>query len=535
MEILVSQDQSNILWARVHLMSGLIILLACCMLPSLLYGILDQHHHDRSGFLASVGLGLCVGGFIFWRTKFAIKKIEFNHRDAFLIVTLSWLFAGFFGALPYYLYAHLSPSEPCSPLHLATPIVGSEFCSFSNAFFESMSGFTTTGATIINQGLWDTYEQGVGYIGNHQLGLPRGLMLWRCITHFLGGMGIIVLAVAILPLLGIGGMQLFKAEAPGVKTDKLVPRMGQTAMTLWIIYIGFTGILLVIFWISGSMDFFESLCHSMSTMATGGFSTRSSSAAGFQSPFIEWMMIIFMFLAGINFNLHYMVLWGKNRKAYFKNLESKVYILIICISSGIVAIALMMANYEKSVEEALRAAFFQVLAIITTTGYASENFELWTDAPMALMFLLLLMFIGGCAGSTGGGMKVIRHILMVKVWLREFFYLLHPSGKQSIRNDGSVVSYEIIRATVAFIGLYLTLVVLGSIFFVFDGHDLLTSFTCSASSIGNVGPGLGEIGPYDNYASLSSTGKWVSSILMMMGRLEIYTVLMVLNPAAWKH
>lgn len=521
-------SKSTAFLARLHLIGGLIMLLAVCMIPSLIYSLLDQHNPDQLSFLVCIIGGILMGGGLFWMTRDSIKEVEFDQRDGFLIVTLSWVVAVLFGAFPYYLYAHLSPTGPCLTSEI---LVGADFCTFTNSFFESMSGFTTTGATIINQGLWDTYEGGVGKMMNGELGLPRGIMLWRCVTHLLGGMGIIVLSVAILPLLGVGGMQLFKAEAPGPQTDKLAPRMGQTARILWKVYAGFTLCLLLTFWLSRSMDFFEALCHSMSTMATGGFSTRSSSVADFNSPFVEWMIIIFMFLASMNFNLHYLSLRKKGYGTSLHNLEFKVYSIIILCSSVIVTVAIMSAGYFKDFFDAVRVAMFQVLSIVTTTGYASTNFELWVGAPSALMILVILMFIGGCAGSTAGGIKVVRHILLVKLWLREFFFLSHPTGKKSIRIDRQVVSPEIIRAALAFIGLYLTLLTFGTLFYTWDGHDLSTAFTCSASSIGNIGPGLGDIGPYDNYAVLSPMGKWISSFLMMLGRLEIYTVLIVLSPS----
>ena len=281
------------------------------------------------------------------------------------------------------------------------------------------------------------------------------------------------------------------------------------------------------------MDFFESACHAMSTMATGGFSTRATSVAGFTSPLIEWVMIVFMFLAGASFNLHFFFIQGHLR-AYWESIEMRAYALIVALGGGLVCYSVAAAGYTSGLEESLRVSLFQSLSVLTTTGYASANFELWTGAPIALMVLVLLMFVGGCAGSTAGGIKVVRHVLLWKVWAREFFYLLNPTGKKSIRTEGQVVSPEIIRASIGFVGLYLTLFVGGSVFFALCGHDLATAFTCSASSLGNVGPGLGEIGPYDNYAGLTAGGKWVSALLMLLGRLEIYTVLVVFTPTFWR-
>ncbi len=525
------EEERRDLWlARAHVLSALVLLLVLFMLPSVLYTLFDAHHTDRLGFLATLAGCVLVGGLVFWRTRGALQYVEFNHLDGMLLVTATWLTAGGVCALPYYLYAHLSPTAPCAA---PVPVVGADFCSFTNSFFESMSGLTTTGATIITEGLWDRYEGGVGYLSSGALGLPRGIMLWRCATHLIGGLGIIVLGVAVLPLLGIGGMQLFKAEAPGPKTDKLAPRMKETAKILWRVYGALTGGLALLLWGSGSMDFFESVCHAMSTMATGGFSTRAASVAGFASPLVEWVVIVFMFLAGASFNLHFFFIQGHLR-AYWESIEMRAYMLVVALGGGLVAYSVAAAGYASGVEESLRVSLFQSLAILTTTGYASANFELWTAAPVALMVLVLLMFMGGCAGSTAGGIKVVRHLLLWKVWAREFFYLLNPTGKKSIRTEGQVVSPEVIRASIGFVGLYLTLFVVGSLFFALCGHDPATAFTCSASSLGNVGPGLGDVGPYDNYAVLTTSGKWVSALLMLLGRLEIYTVLVVFTPMFWR-
>lgn len=531
MMLFKTDDAQDRLLARLGLLSIFVLMLCLSMIPSLIYALIDGHHDDRLSFLVTIGSCGLISAFTYWRTREKIADTEFNHIDGLTLVTLTWLVAGVICALPYFLYAHLSPTQPCVSV---TPIVGTDFCSFTNSFFESMSGLTTTGASVITTGLWDTYTGGVGYLSDGSLGLPRGIMLWRCTTHLLGGLGIIVLGVAILPLLGVGGMQLFKAEAPGPKTDKLAPKMKETAKLLWVIYGGLTGALILIFWISGAMDFFESFCHGMSTMATGGFSTRSSSVAGFQSPLIEWVITVFMFLAGASFNLHFFFYTKRSFKAYLENVEFRVYSLLVLCTGLAIAIAIVIGGYASGIEESLRIALFQVLAIVTTTGYASANFELWVGAPVALMILVILMFCGGCAGSTGGGMKVIRHILLVKVWAREFFYLAHPTGKKSIRSEGQVVSPEIIRATLSFMGLYIFLMGFGCLAFTLMGHDLSTAFTCSASSIGNVGPGLGDIGPMDNYAVLTDLGKWLSAFLMLLGRLEIYTVLVLLTPSFWR-
>lgn len=508
-----------------HLTGVLMLLLAGAMVPSALLALVDEAP-DAPGLGWAIAFSAILGALFFVVTRSAARRVHVGHREGFLIVGVGWMVAALVGALPYWFYAHLAPGDVCG-LVGARPPIGVDFCSFTNAAFESMSGFTTTGASIISDGLWTDY----GMAGDRP-GLPRGILLWRSTTHFLGGMGIIVLGIAILPLLGVGGMQLFKAEAPGPTKDKLAPRIGETAKLLWKVYLLLSAVLFVLL-AAGGMDAFEAICHTMATMATGGFSTRAASMAGFHSGYLEWVVTAFMYFAGMNFTLHFIALRGDWR-CYFRDGEWRLYTWICIICTALATWSLLAAQKGFDFFEALRIAAFQVLSIITTTGYASHDFEQWTYAPLALFVVVGLMFVGGMAGSTGGGVKVVRHLIAVKLWARELFFLSHPKATRPVRLNGKPVAPEILRAVAGFLAVYAALVALGTLVFCLDGQDLLTAFTCSASSLGNVGPGLGAVGPYDNYAVLSPWAKWFSGLLMIGGRLEIYTLLVLLTPTFWR-
>ncbi len=510
-----------------HLTGVLMALLGLAMLPSIVTASLHDGP-DLAGHVTAAVVSVSLGILLFVLTRSAARGIQVGHREGFLIVGVAWFVAGLVGALPYYFYAHLA--DLCGPTFGPRVLpVGHDFCSFTNDFFESASGFTTTGASIIGDGLWGDVP---GMTPDGRVGLPHGILLWRSMTHFLGGMGIIVLGVAILPLLGVGGMQLFKAEVPGPTKDKLAPRVGETARLLWKVYLFFSLILFVLL-TAGGMSAFESVCHTMATMATGGFSTRAASAAGFHSPYIEWVITLFMFVAGANFTLHFAALRGK-LDSYWRDPEFRVYTLVCIGASVVVAVALFRAGKGFGVEESARIGAFQVLSIITTTGYASHDFEQWTYAPVGLLALLVLMFVGGMAGSTGGGIKVVRHVLVAKTWARELFFLSHPHAVRPVRLGGRAVPPDVLRATTAFFGAWFGLICFGTAAFAVDGHDLLTAFTASASALGNIGPGLGEIGPYDNWAGLGIGAKWFAAFLMILGRLEIYTLLVLLTPSFWR-
>lgn len=508
-----------------NLTGGLMVLLALAMLPSAAVALFDQAP-DLWGHVWAAGISAGAGLLLFVLTRRWARRTRVGHREGFLIVGVGWWASGLIGALPYWLYAHTAPGALCGPGMVE---VGSDFCTFTAAAFESISGFTTTGASIINDGLWGDVAR---LTPDGRPGLPRGILLWRSMTHYLGGMGIIVLGVAILPLLGVGGMQLFRAEAPGPTTDKLAPRIGETAALLWKVYLLLSAVLFVLL-SAGGMSAFESICHTMATMATGGFSTRALSVAGFGSGYVEWVITLFMWLAGMNFTLHFVALGGRWR-AYLRDPEWRAYTALCVAATAAIAWSLLDAGGGVETAEAWRVAAFQALSIISTTGYASADFEMWTFAPVALLTMVALMFVGGSAGSTSGGFKVVRHVLVVRIWIRELFFLSHPHASRPVRLGGKAVSDDVVRAVAGFAGAYVALLGLGTVFFCLDGQDVLTAFTCAASSLGNIGPGLGDVGPYDNYAVLATEAKWVSMGLMILGRLEIYTLLVLLTPSFWR-
>jgi len=416
-----------------------------------------------------------------------------GRKEGYVIVAITWIIISLFGTLPFLLSGTIS--------------------NFTDAFFETMSGFTTTGATILTD-----IEA-----------LPKGILFWRSMTHWIGGMGIIVFTVAILPILGIGGMQLYSAEMPGVTKDKLHPRITETAKRLWAIYLIFTVVETILLML-GDMSLFDALCHSFGTVATGGFSTHNASIAGF-SPYIQYVIILFMILAGTNFTLHYFAMHGQLRKVW-QSEEFRYFIYIIL--AGTVIITMVLAFGQKGVlfEDAFRSAFFQVVSIITTTGYITDNYLLW---PHMIWFLIvLMMFVGGMAGSTGGGIKVVRQLLLLKNSLLELKRLIHPQAIIPVRMNGKVVSQDIIFKVMAFFLIYIIIFIMGSTLMALIGLDATTAIGATAATIGNIGPGLGHVGPVDNYAFIPSVGKWILSFLMLLGRLELFTVLILFSPAFWK-
>ena len=431
-------------------------------------------------------------GFLVYMAMGRRERNSVNKREGFVIVTMTWVLISFFGTLPFL----LSRTIP----------------TFTNAFFETMSGFTTTGASILTD-----IEA-----------LPKSILFWRSMTHWIGGMGIIVLTVAILPFLGIGGMQLYSAEMPGVTKDKLHPRITETAKRLWGIYVMLTLIETVLL-MAGGMNLFDGLCHSFGTMATGGFSTRNTSIANF-SPYIQYVIIFFMFFAGMNFNLHYLALQGK-LKQIFKNEEFRTYFYIILGFTALLA-ALIISQSGLNPGKGFRDALFQVMSITTTTGYVTADYLIW---PGELWFLIfMLMFVGGMAGSTGGGMKVVRHVLLFKNAGQELKRTIHPMGIIPVRLNRQVIPQEIIYKVMAFFQIYILTFIAGAIILSFLGLDFETCIGASIASVGNIGPGLGSVGPVENYAFIPATGKWVLAFLMLLGRLELFTVLILFSPTFWK-
>jgi trk system potassium uptake protein TrkH len=438
------------------------------------------------GFTSSVGV-------IIWLFTRNIENRELGKREGYLIVALGWLIMSVFGAIPFVVYG-------------AIP-------NYINAFFETMSGFTTTGATIL-----EDIEA-----------VPAGLLFWRSLTQWLGGMGIIVLSLAILPILGIGGMQLFAAEVPGITKDKLHPRVRETAKRLWGIYVllTFTEMILLLI---GGMSLFDAINHSFTTMATGGFSTKNASTAHFTSPFIQYVFIIFMIFAGMNFTLHYLGFHGRFNFLKTNN-EFRSYIFFI-LAVSLIAALVHLPYVGFKLEESFRQSLFHVTSLVTTTGYVSSDYENW--APFSRMFFFMLLFVGGCAGSTGGGIKFARHYLLFKNSALELKRLIHPRAVIPVRFNGKAVSSEIISNVQAFIIFYIGIAVLGSIILSFWGLDFVTAAGAVSTCIGNVGPGIGAVGPTNNFASMPEVVKLILSFFMLLGRLELFTILLIFSPSFWK-
>ena len=478
----------------------LLIFLGITMLPSALWSLYFKEYYDLYPIIKSA-LYTIVFGLILFFIKYLFKdhyKKDLNSNDAFSIVTVGWILSAIFSSLPFYL----------SNYNL----------SFIDCFFESMSGLTTTGATILGSNTI--------YIED----LSHGLLFWRSFTQFLGGMGIIVFTIALLPLLGIGGVQLFKAEVAGPTADKITPRVKQTAKLLWGIYVGFVFILTIVFYIEG-MTFFDSLCHSFTTIATSGFSTHTESIAYFNSSIIEWTIIIFMLIAATNFTLHYISLSNK-RIEYFMDEEFKVYFSSFIILSAIIFININYYNIYSWSFESLRHAMFTTVSLLTTTGFTTENYALWPN--LSIMLIFILFFIGGTSGSTTGALKIMRTVLILKYLIYEIKKLLHPNGVYNIKIGGKIIEESVIKNTLGFYFFYLFIFIISAIIFSLYNIDFITSFASSASAIGNIGPGLGNIGPSENWGFLPSQLKLLSTFLMLLGRLEIFTVMVLISRLFWK-
>lgn len=429
-----------------------------------------------------------------------------HKREGYLVVSLGWILMALSGMLPY--------------------LFSGVFTSFSSAFFETMSGYTTTGSSVLSD-----IEA-----------LPKGILFWRSLTHWIGGMGIIVLAIAILPLLGIGGMQLFTAEAPGPNSDKLHPRITDTAKRLWYIYVGYTFLETLLLWAAG-MSLFDAVNHAMSTLSTGGFSTKNMSVAHWNdAPLIQYIIIVFMFIAGVNFVMSYFVFTGKIQKI-IKDEEFRFYASMIGIVTLLVTLVLVFyVDLQQSsfnhpqvlgkVEGSFRHALFQTLAVITTTGFVTADFTAWT--PFLTIVFFGLMFMGGSAGSTSGGVKGVRHLLMIKSGFLEFKKALHPNAVIPTRYNNKVLNDEIVYTIYGFLILYLLSFIIGALGFGISGLDFESAIGVAASSLGNVGPALGEFGPAFSYYELSSGAKIWASFLMLLGRLELFTVLILFTPFFWR-
>ena len=488
-------------------LGGLLLFLAVALLAPAGVGAY-YHEPEAWSFLVSAAIAGGLGG-TSWALLGSPGREDVGVREGFAIVAMSWIVLSLIGALPFTL--------------------GGVLDSYTDAFFETISGFTTTGATIFGGANTPPIES-----------MPNAFLFWRSLAHWLGGMGIIVLTLAILPILGVGGMQLFKAEVPGPSADKLTPRVRQTARRLWLIYVGITAIEVVA--LLPAMSLFDAVNHAFATMATGGFSTENGSVGQYDSAYIDGVITLFMFLAGMNFALHYRMLAGK-AITVFQDEELRVYTGITVVSTLLIAAATWaptagffsvdaVTNAYTSLGEAIRYASFQSLAIITTTGFGTADYEVWPSLAVGVVFLLF--FCGGMAGSTGGGVKVVRHVLLVKNSLKEVKQLVHPQAILPIRLNGSVVPKDVMANVLSFIVLYLALLFAGTLVVAALGMDLLSAFGAALSCIGNIGPAFGTFGPTDNYAHLPALGKWVLAMLMVAGRLEIYTLLILFAPTFWK-
>jgi len=465
------------------------------------------YHQEEAkfGILNAGIITVSVGLLLYFFNKPTSTNIQ--KKEGYLIVTLGWLVLSITGMFPFLFTGEIP--------HLA------------DAFFETLSGYSTTGSSILTD-----IES-----------MPKGILFWRSATHWIGGMGIIVLTIAILPLLGIGGMQLFMAEAPGPSTDKLHPRISDTAKRLWLIYVSLTFCEFFLLKFAG-MTWFDAINHAMATMSTGGFSTKNANIAHYNAmPMVQYIIIIFMFIAGTNFVLTYFALKGKVRKI-FQSEEFKYYFFGIVIISTIIAVIIIFYQdptlkttidhpmiYGK-VESAIRHSFFQVISVLTTTGFVSADFTMWSFFATGIFFSLF--FVGGSAGSTSGGVKIVRHIVMLKSSFLEFKKALHPNAIIPVRYDNKPVNHTIVFNIISFFIIYMLIFVVSSVILTFLGLDFLSALGAAASSLGNIGPAIGSVSPVDNYAHLTDAAKWFCAFLMLIGRLELFTVLILFSPFFWR-
>jgi len=474
-----------------HILGQLLLSLAATMLFPIAWGVLGGHPGAAPLVYASLATG-AVGISLVLALPRPEKEIK--QREALMFVILAWFAAAVFGALPFFWSGY--------------------FAGFTDAVFEAASGFTTTGATI----LVDVEV------------LPEPIQFWRCFTHWLGGMGIVLLGIAILPLVGHGGMQLYRAEFSGAKSEKLKPRIAETALSLWKLYFAFTVAEVLALRVAG-MRWFDALCHSFSTLGTGGYSTRTASVAAFHSPAVEWIIIVFMLLAGMSFVQHYRLFVERRPATFISDFEVRAYLLIAVGTTALLVPTLILHNgYEPA--RAVRSAAFQVSSILTTTGFATEDFETWY--ALAHVILIGLMFVGGCTGSTAGGVKVSRVVLLARVVGREFRRMVERHGVFTVRLGGRVISEATVQSLLSLIYLSLVVLAVGTMLLAAEGVDMLTSMAAVVACMFNIGPGFGSVGPAENYAHLPALSKSVLTVCMIAGRLEFYTLLVVLTPDFWK-
>lgn len=454
------------------------------VLVSVIYGETDLQTNLYAFIITT------LTGLILWAVTRGPDS-EVGKRDAYIIVPAVWILFSVFGALPLYLGGYVG--------------------SYTDAFFETISGFTTTGASVIPD----------------VEALPHGVLFWRSMTHLLGGIGILIMFIAILPFLGVGGSQLFQVESVGLTVNKLRPRVKATARALWIIYMSLV-VAETVFLMLGKMSLFDALCQSFGTIATGGFSTKNDSIAAF-SPYIQYVIIVFMILAGTNFTLHMRMAQGE-WKAPFRNPEFKLYIGFLVFSGLFISVLIILFHDDKPTT-AFRDAFFQTTSIITCTGFSTVDYMKWSH--QLWFFIFLLMFIGGSSGSTSGGIKVARYLLFYKNMKLQFQRLLHPKGVFSLRIGEINVTHELMSRTFAFFVAYITIFALGSLILHFNGLDTASAMGAVATTMGGIGPGLGMVGPSSTYVAVPVFGKWTLSALMLLGRLELFAILILFSRVFW--
>ena len=462
-----------------------IMLLAC---SGISYYYNDEALLDfwkSAGITAGAGLLMAVAG------KGGDKQL--TRRDGYVLVSFAWVAFSLFGMLPFY--------------------IGGYIPDIANAFFETMSGFSSTGATIL-----DDIES-----------LPHGILFWRSMTQWIGGLGIIMFTIAVLPIFGVSGLQVFAAEASGPTHDKVHPRIGITAKWIWSIYAGITALLVGLLMLGG-MDWFDSICHAFATTGTGGFSTKQASVAYYNSPYIEYVISIFMFISGINFTL-LLLFVNRKFKKFIGNAELKFYFGSVVLFTAVIAIVLYYTS-PMGMEESFRKSLFQVISLQTSTGFATDDYMQWTPVLWGLLTIIMLM--GACAGSTTGGLKCIRMVILTKVSRNEFKHILHPNAILPVRINKQVISPSIVSTVLAFCFIYISIIVIGTLLMMAMGVGAEESMGCVISSIGNMGPGLGETGPAYSWNALPDAAKWLLSFLMLLGRLELFTVLLLFTPDFWK-
>lgn len=475
----------------IYRIMGFLVLLETVMLLTCIGVSGFYAEDDLNSFIITAAITLAVGSTLFIGGRKAERQL--GKRDGIIIVSISWVVVSVFGMLPFCISGYIP--------------------NITNAFFETMSGFTSTGSTIL-----DDIEA-----------LPHGLLYWRSLTQWFGGLGIVFFTIAVLPIFGVGGVQLFAAESGNVSTDKVHPRIGVTAKWIWSIYLGLTLIVIVLF-IVGGMPVFDSICHAFATTGTGGFSTKQASIAHYHSAYIEYITAIFMTISGINFMLMLLFVNGKFKK-FFSNSELKWYLTSVGIFTLIIAVGLYHSG-GMGAEEAFRKSFFQVASLHTSTGFTTNNYMAWQ--PVLWGMLILLMMMGACAGSTSGGIKCIRLVILTKIIRNEFRHIIHPNAVLPVRVNKQVIPQGILNSTLAFIFVYLLVVITSCTIMMALGVGFLESIGVVVSSVGNMGVGLGSIGPMYSWNSLPDPAKWLSAFLMLIGRLEFFTVLILFLPGFWK-